>query len=212
MYSRNTLHSTLVQKRAISTHARHNATRSNHFPQRSRIPQQRTAARPLLHVRWQQPSAEANDRFANRQFIKNWRYTFPEGVPPPLPRNSWLVYRWDGLGNSVARWPAASQEQSAPWPFDMLSAPARLNRRIKFIKTLMRKSLEALAFAHEAGVTNTVTIHVRIQTRDVNESTLPFTPNSPHHPSAFPRLCIGPSAPVPCCSVASTNETWGLCT
>jgi hypothetical protein len=47
---------------------------------------------------------EGGDVFASKDFIRGWRRSFPE-VDPPLPRNLWLVYAWEGFGNTVARWP-----------------------------------------------------------------------------------------------------------
>jgi hypothetical protein len=47
---------------------------------------------------------ECGDMFASKDFIKGWKRSFPE-VAPPLPRNIWLVFKWEGLGNTVLKWP-----------------------------------------------------------------------------------------------------------
>ena len=47
---------------------------------------------------------EGSDVFASKDFIRGWRRSFPE-VAPPLPRNLWLVYKWEGFGNTVLNWP-----------------------------------------------------------------------------------------------------------
>lgn len=95
----------------------------------------------------------ATDSFANEEFQKQWRLRF--SVAPPSPQSQWLVFEWPGgFGNTLANWP---NRQQAPAPsggfFGSGDSPkARLIRRSRFVRAVMRQALLAVACAHQAGV------------------------------------------------------------
>lgn len=91
---------------------------------------------------------EGDAAFDDARFLAKWRQAFRE-IDPPRASNLWLVFRWEGFGNTLARFPTAPQDWSA---FDTLAPRSKLTRSHRYVRSVMKQALEAIAFAHEAGV------------------------------------------------------------
>ncbi|CAM9580752.1 unnamed protein product [Discosporangium mesarthrocarpum] len=89
----------------------------------------------------------ADENFRSRSFIEKWVSKFPS-LELPQAGNTWLVYRWEGLF-TFASFPWAKQEGEF---FDRFNVNAKEERRVKFVREMMRGAVESLAFMHEAGV------------------------------------------------------------
>jgi hypothetical protein len=93
-------------------------------------------------------SLTTDERIENDDFRVNWRKRFPVSRPP-VSGNFWLIYLWtESCFKQLRRFPPLPQVVEG---LDYFSKPNRLEKRWKFIRKIMRRSLESLESLHKSG-------------------------------------------------------------
>ncbi len=83
------------------------------------------------------------------------------GVTPPKPNSLWLVYEYSGL-STIGRYaqPALKRWSNLPYGKGIFGKPIPppplppFTERAKYVKAIMKKSLEAIATLHDNGITH----------------------------------------------------------
>ena len=93
-------------------------------------------------------SLRTDERILDPLFRKRWNKMFP-AASPPAKGNLWVLFRWDESTFKTFRsFPAIPQVIEG---FDYFNKNSRIEKRWRFIRKIMRKSLEAMDFIHRSG-------------------------------------------------------------
>ena len=93
-------------------------------------------------------SLRTDERILDPMFRKRWSRMFPT-ASPPAKGNLWVLFRWDESTFKTFRsFPAIPQVIEG---FDYFNKNARIEKRWRFIRKIIRKSLEAVDFLHRSG-------------------------------------------------------------
>jgi len=88
----------------------------------------------------------ADEGFESADFIALWKQNLPQ-TAPPRAGNLWTVFEWEGL-LTVSNFPKAPQQR----PFWDFNGRAALSERRRFLKTVAKQSVGAVAWMHGRGV------------------------------------------------------------
>lgn len=89
-----------------------------------------------------------DNRVTSPNYIHRWRQRMPR-VPAPNPGAIWLLLRWDDAAfRSLRRFPSLPQVVPTLEYFDIAKQD---QRRWRFVRKLVRRSLEAIGFLHRLG-------------------------------------------------------------
>jgi len=93
-------------------------------------------------------SLKTDDRIEDKNFRDIWTAKFPR-VLPPARDNIWLIFKWDeATFRTIKRFASLPQVVDG---LDYFRKDVRIAKRWRFIRRMMRKSLEALNFLHKSG-------------------------------------------------------------
>lgn len=96
-------------------------------------------------------SLRTDERISDPSFRRRWMKLFPK-APPPGEGNLWLVFRWDeSTFRTLRTFPNLPQIIEG---LDYFNKASRTNKRWRFIRKILRKSLEALDYIHRSGYTH----------------------------------------------------------
>ena len=93
-------------------------------------------------------SLRTDERILDPLFRKRWNKMFPTAAPP-AKGNLWILFRWDESTFKTFRsFPAIPQVIEG---LDYFNKNARIDKRWRFIRKILRKALEAVDFIHRSG-------------------------------------------------------------
>lgn len=93
-------------------------------------------------------SLRTDERILDSNFRRRWMKMFPKS-PPPMEGNLWLLFRWDeSTFRTFKSYPELPQVIEG---LDYFIKKNRVDKRWKFIRKIIRKSLESLDYIHKCG-------------------------------------------------------------
>ena len=96
-------------------------------------------------------SLKTDMRIEDANFKDLWRRNFPK-VRPPQAGNIWLIYSWDQFSfKSLRSYPPLPQIVE---PGDYFSPRKRAEKRWRFVRMIMFRTLEVVDFLHRTGVSH----------------------------------------------------------